>query len=152
MSRTGYSGLQLTIDACMPIGFQIANLPRLIVERRSSAILGLAIIAMLWVGIAGKYIEDVKIDREEAERTNHNFAIVFEENVLRSIGEIDKALLYVRHSVETRKDTTDLDTIVNTTDVLSEIILQIAIADGHGIVRASNVSSQSSRLVDLSDR
>ena len=84
------------------MGFQIANLPRLIVERRGSAILGLAIIAMMWAGIAGKYIEDVKIDREEAERTNHNFAIVFEENVLRSIGEIDKALLYVRRSVETR--------------------------------------------------
>ena len=29
--------------------------------------------------------------------------MLFEENVLRSIGEIDKALLYLRRTVETRK-------------------------------------------------
>jgi diguanylate cyclase (GGDEF)-like protein len=134
------------------MSFQLATLPRLIFERRSSAILGTAIIAMLWVGIGGKYLEDVQNDRHEAERTNHNFSIVFEENVLRSIGEIDKALLYVRRSVETRKDTTDLNTIANTTDVLSEIILQIAIVDAKGIVQASNVESEALRRVDLSDR
>src|ERR1700678_1611804 len=134
------------------MGYQIATLPRLIAERRSSAILGTVIIAMLWTGIGGKYLEDVHNDRKEAERTNHNFAIVFEENVLRSIGEIDKARLYVRHSVETRKDTTDLNTIANTTDVLSEVILQIAIVDAHGIVRASNVGPDAFPPVDLSDR
>src|SRR6266436_3196332 len=98
------------------MNFHIASLPRLIAERRSSAVLGTVIIAMLWAGIGVKYLEDTRADRKEAERTNHNFAIVFEENVLRSIGEIDKALLYVRRSVETRKDTTDLNTIANTTD------------------------------------
>src|ERR1700690_2284871 len=107
------------------MNFHIANLPRLIAQRRTSAIMGAVIIAMLWAGVGGKYLEDVQSDRREAERTNHNFAIVFEENVLRSIGEIDKALLYLRRSVETRKDSTELSTIVSTTDVLSEIIVQV---------------------------
>jgi diguanylate cyclase (GGDEF)-like protein len=132
--------------------FHIAELPRLLVQRRSSAILGTAIIAMLWAGIGLKYFEDVQSDRKEAERTNHNFAIVFEENVLRSLGEIDKSLLYLRRSVETRKDTTDLNTIANTTDVLSEIIVQVAIVDAQGIARASNVRPQSSPPIDVSDR
>src|SRR5712692_8063899 len=127
----------------------ILQLPKMIAERRSSAIFGVLIIAMLWAGVTLKYFDDVQSDRREAERTNHNFAIVFEENVLRSIGEIDKALLYVRRSVETRKDSTDLGTIANTTDVLSEIILQVAIVDAQGIVRASNVSPQSFPPVDL---
>src|ERR1019366_7427403 len=124
------------------MNLHIRQLPRLLAERRSSAIFGMAIIAMIWVGVLGKYSEDVQGDQREAERTNHNFAMIFEENVLRSIGEIDKALLYLRRSIETRKDSTDLRTIVSTTDVLSEIIVQVAIIDAHGIMRASNVGPQ----------
>jgi diguanylate cyclase (GGDEF)-like protein len=130
----------------------IAKLPRLIAQRRSSAILGTAIIVMLWMGIGLKYIGDVQNDRKEAERTNHNFAMVFEANVLRSIGEIDKALLYLRRSVETRMGTTDYDTIVNTSDVLSEIIVQVAIVDAQGIIRASNANPRPVANIDVSDR
>src|SRR3954468_9880890 len=130
----------------------ILKLPRLIAERRSSAIFGMVIIAMLWAGVILKYSEDVQNDKREAERGNRNFAMVFEENVLRSIGEIDKALLYLRRSIETRKDTTDFSTIANTTDVLSEIIVQVAIIDAKGIMRASNVGPQPAPPVDLSDR
>jgi diguanylate cyclase (GGDEF)-like protein len=132
--------------------FHILQLPKLIAERRSSAIFGIVIIAMLWVGIFLKYSEDVQTDKRDAERTNYNFAMVFEENVLRSIGEIDKALLYLRRSIETRKDSTDFNTIVNTTDVLSEIIVQVAIIDATGMMRASNVGPQPAPPMDLSDR
>jgi PAS domain-containing protein len=130
----------------------ILQLPKLIAERRSSAIFGVVIIAMLWAGVILKYSEDVRIDDREAERTNRNFSMVFEENVLRSIGEIDKALLYLRRSIETRKDSTDFNTIANTTDVLSEIIVQVAIIDAQGIMRASNAGPQPAPALDLSDR
>jgi diguanylate cyclase (GGDEF)-like protein len=134
------------------MNLHIVQLPRLIAERSSSAIFGMLIIAMLWAGIAVKYFEDGQSDLKEAERTNQNFAMVFEENVLRSIGEIDKALLYLRRSVETRQESTDFHTIVNTTDVLSEIIVQVAIIDAKGIMRASNVGPQPAPPLDLSDR
>src|SRR5262249_54474506 len=99
------------------MNLHIAKLPMLIAQRRSSAILGLVIITMLWSGICMKYAGDVRNDRRDAERANENFAIVFEENVLRSIGEIDKGLLYLRRNVENREDTTDFWTIINTTDI-----------------------------------
>ena len=134
------------------MNLRVRQLPKLLAERRSSAVFGVAIIAMIWVAVLVKYSEDVQGDQREAERTNHNFAMIFEENVLRSIGEIDKALLYLRHSIETRKDSTDLSTIVSTTDVLSEIIVQVAIIDAHGILRASNVGPQPAPATDLSDR
>src|SRR3954463_9554555 len=105
---------------------QLAQLPKLIVERRSSALFGVAIIAMLWGGICLKYVQDVRGDRLDAERTNQNFAMAFEENVLRSIGEIDKSLLYLRRTIQARQDTDDYHTIVNTADLLSEIIVQVA--------------------------
>jgi diguanylate cyclase (GGDEF)-like protein len=130
----------------------ILRLPLLIMQRRSTAILGVLIIAMLWAGVALKYFDDVRSDRREAERNNRNFAMVFEENVLRSIGEIDKALLYMRRSIEQRSEGTDLATVVYTTDVLSEIIVQVAIIDRNGIMQASNVGPRPSPKLDLSDR
>src|SRR5579883_983906 len=134
------------------MNLHVWQLPRLLAERRSSAVLGFAIIALIWIGIAVKYSEDYQSDQREAERTNRNFAMIFEENVLRSIGEIDKALLYLRGNIEQRKDSTDLGTIVRTTDVLSEIIVQVAVIDEKGILRASNVGPQPTPPTDLSDR
>src|SRR5947199_10183482 len=121
---------------------QLARLPRHLAEWRISAVFGTIIIAMLWGGIFVKYQEDVQSDLREAERSNQNFAMVFEENVLRSIGEIDKSLLYLRRRVEARGPNTDLGTIANTTDVLSEIIVQVAIIDAAGIARATNAGPQ----------
>ncbi|HEY1362637.1 MAG TPA: EAL domain-containing protein [Xanthobacteraceae bacterium] len=136
----------------MSTRLHLLKLPKLIAERRSSAIFGTVLIAVLWLGLFLKYAGDVKEDKGEAERTIRNFAMVFEENVLRSIGEIDKALLYLRRSVETRKDSTDFTTIVNTTDVLSEIIIQVAVIDADGMLRGSNVGPQPAPVLDLSDR
>src|SRR5262245_61553809 len=136
----------------IPMRLHLLQLPKLIAERRSSAIFGMVIIAMLWAGVALKYASDLDEDKREAERANRNFAMVFEENVLRSIGEIDKALLYLRRSIETRQASADFATIVNTTDVLSEIIVQVAIIDAKGIMRATNVGPQPAPPLDLSDR
>jgi diguanylate cyclase (GGDEF)-like protein len=130
----------------------IAQLPRLLKERRSSAIFGVVIIAMLWLGISLKYYEDYRGDLKDAERSGKNFAMAFEENVLRSLGEIDKALLYLRRTIESRREGTDFHTIVSTTDVLSEIIVQVAIIDAQGIMRASNAGPQPAPPMDLSDR
>jgi diguanylate cyclase (GGDEF)-like protein len=119
------------------VTLHIAHLPKLIARRSSTAILGTIIIAMLWVGIAVKYYERAYTDLNEAERTNENFAMVFEENVLRTLGELDTAILYFRQSVERRKDTTDYQTILNTTHIPGEVVVQAAIVDAKGIIRAS---------------
>jgi diguanylate cyclase (GGDEF)-like protein len=144
--------MDLQVMDIQVLDLHVLKLPKLIAERRSSAIFGVLIIAMLWAGVLLKYSQDVQGDRREAERSNQNFAMVFEENVLRSIGEIDKSLLYLRHSLETRKDSTDFNTIAGNTDVLSEIIVEVAIIDAAGILRASNAGPQPAAPLDLSDR
>src|SRR5580704_18935362 len=135
---------------CFPMSLHVRQLPKLLAERRSSAVFGMAVIALIWIAVLVKYSEDVQADQREAERSNYNFAMVFEENVLRSIGEIDKALLYLRRSIETRKDSTDFATIANTTDVLSETIVLVGIIDANGITRATSKGPQQGP--DLSDR
>jgi diguanylate cyclase (GGDEF)-like protein len=107
---------------------------------------------MFWTGIAFRYFDEAASDRKDAERTNSNFAMVFEENALRAIGEIDKALLYLRRTIEAKRPPIDFNEIANTADVLSEIIVQVAIIDADGIMRASNVGPQPAPPLDLSDR
>jgi diguanylate cyclase (GGDEF)-like protein len=131
---------------------QLTNLPRLLFQRRASAALGLIIIAMLWAGVAVSYRQDVQEDNRDLERRNQNYAMIFEENVLRSIGEIDKALLYMRRSVEAAKDASEYENIVKTTDVLSEIIVQMAIIDANGISRGSNAVPAPTGIINISDR
>src|SRR6266545_318918 len=118
--------------------FHVVDLPKLALKRRPSAALGLIIMIMLWAGVFVAYKNDRQEDLREVELRNQNYSLLFEENVLRSIGEIDKSLLYLRRTVEATKDTTDLQTIVMSTDVLSEIIVQVAIIDSQGISRGSN--------------
>ncbi len=121
-------------------------------QRQSAAVFGVIIIAMIWIGVAAKYWEDSRNDQRESERVISNFAMLFEENVLRSIGEIDKALLYLRRTVESKNwDNYQLAVLSN--DVLSEIIVQVAIIDSQGIMRASNaIKSTTVKPIDLSDR
>jgi len=134
------------------MNLHIAQIPKLIAQRRGTAILGMTIIAMVWGGLFVSYREGVNQEYMDAERTNQNYAMLFEENVLRSIGEIDKAILYLRRSVEVGKETADYPTIVRTADVLSEIIVQVAIIDANGISRATNALPHPAGAIDISDR
>ena len=121
-------------------------------QRQSAAVFGVIIIAMIWIGVAAKYWEDSRNDQRESESVISNYAMLVEENVLRSIGEIDKALLYLRRTVESKNwDNYQLAVLSN--DVLSEIIVQVAIIDSQGIMRASNaIKSTTVKPIDLSDR
>ncbi len=130
----------------------LSELPRLIAERRSSAIFGVLIIVILWFGVFLKYGEDVRGDLRDAERTNRNYAMVFEENVLRSVDEVDNALLYLRRNVETRQSSTDYNTIARTTDIFSDIIVQVAIINAQGTLLASNVGPNPTIPINLRDR
>jgi hypothetical protein len=128
----------------------LAQLPRLIAERRSTAIFGVVIIAMLWAasalnttGFAGR--------RAQAERTNRNFAMVFEENVLRSSARSTNRSCICDASSRPGGHCR-FHTIVSTTDILSEIIVQVAIIDARNHACPSNAGPQPAPVIDLSDR
>jgi diguanylate cyclase (GGDEF)-like protein len=130
----------------------LLQLPKLIAERRSSAMLGLVIIVMLWGGVFLKFSQDVNSDLKDAARTNESFAMVFEENVLRSIDELDNILFYLRSNIEARKAQADYNEILHATEMPSDILVQVAIIDASGIMRASTAGPQPAPPIDLSDR
>ena len=130
----------------------VLNIPRLALQRRGSALLGLIIVAILWAGVGLMFHRDLQQDYASVVQRNENYALLFQENVLRSIGEIDKTLLYLRRRVEALKDTTDYQKIVELADVHSDIIVQVAITDSKGIAHASNAVKELAKPIDISDR
>jgi diguanylate cyclase (GGDEF)-like protein len=115
-------------------------------------VLGVAMIAMLWTGIALKFKDQAAGDYRDAVQDNQNLALLFEENVLRSVGEIDNALLYLRHQIDQQRDSTDLHTILMKSKIASEVINLLSIIDADGILRASTTTPDGPPPIDLSDR
>eukprot|EP01037_Dinobryon_pediforme_P014824 gene14824-14958_t len=91
-------------------------------------------------------------DEQEVQSVNQNFSMVFGENFRRFIGEIDKALLYVRGNINSSHGTPDFSKIVHSADLISEIIVQVSVIDANGILRASTAGEQPTPPMDLSDR
>jgi diguanylate cyclase (GGDEF)-like protein len=132
---------------------------RLFIRRRlarvigqTSTILGVAMIAMLWFGIVWKYQDHSETEHRAAVQNNANLALLFEENVVRTIGEVDKALLYVRRRIQERDGTVDFRRAVSNPEVMSDTIRWIAIIDATGTLRAANNAAQPPPPADLSDR
>jgi diguanylate cyclase (GGDEF)-like protein len=136
----------------MPLNLHLLQLPKLLAERRSSAVFGIVIIAMLWGGTFLKFSQDERADLEDAKRTSEGFAMVFEENVLRSIDELDNVLSYLRRDIEGRKDPTDFRNILNSVAMPRDIVVQMSIIDARGIMRDSTAGPQPAPQIDLSDR
>ena len=117
----------------------------------SSYVVGFTAILMLWAAV----ILTDRISTKDQYFTSVNNltddARLFEENMLRSIGEVDKTLFYLRRHIEKNIDLVDYKALVTSADILSEIIVQVAIIDAHGIMRVSS-ADPTAKPVDLSDR
>jgi diguanylate cyclase (GGDEF)-like protein len=131
---------------------------RLFIKRRlrraigqSSAMLGAAMIAMLWFGIAWKYQDQAATERRAAAQNGANLARLFEENVVRTIGEVDKALLHLRRRIQASEGSGDLRNLLSSPEVLSDTIHFVAFIDAAGILRNAS-SGPRPPPTDLSDR
>jgi diguanylate cyclase (GGDEF)-like protein len=132
--------------------FNLLQLPKLISQRRGSAIFGILIIVMLWAGVFLKYVQESSGDLKDAERTGQSFSMIFEENVLRSINELDNVLLYLRRNIETKGGSLDYNAILHSVDFPSDILVQASIIDARGMMHASTAGPQPAPMIDLSDR
>ena len=130
----------------------ILRLPTLLAEHRCSALFGVLVIAMLWAGIFFKYVEDRNDDLAQARQTGHSFSMVFEENVIRSIDELDTTLLYLRRGIEDHEPSPDYNKILHRMAVPPDIVVQVGIIDPHGMMRASTAGPQPAPVLDLHDR
>ncbi|KAB2851414.1 MAG: EAL domain-containing protein [Hyphomicrobiaceae bacterium] len=118
---------------------------------RKPYLMGAATIATLWMGLIYNHVTSARSEIQERSRGLADHARLFEENILRSIGEVDKTLFYLRRHIEQKLGEEDMGSIVARADIASEIIVQVAIIDAKGIMQATSTDPKA-KPIDLSDR
>lgn len=119
---------------------------------RAQVIFGLAIVALLWSGVLVKYRHDVEASYQDELRNGRSLALLFEENVLRSLGEADKAILFLRRQIEAHHGGSDSRQLALSSEIIGELIAQVAIIDAGEIMLAPGASSEPTKPVGLSER
>jgi len=109
-------------------------------------------IAMLWTGIVLKFKDQAAGNYRDAVLNTQNLALLFEENILRTVGEVDKALYFMRRQIGQHPDSADPHRIVSNSDVFNDLIVQFAIVDATGTLKASSAGGHPTAPIDLSDR
>jgi signal transduction histidine kinase/ActR/RegA family two-component response regulator len=118
---------------------------------RLSTLLGLALIASLWIGTFLYLRLDREKSIEAAVQNTGNLALLMEEHVSRSLKEIDQTIQFVRHSYELDPQGFDLPAWTSSAYLLRDLTVQIALIDADGKLISTNVA-RSPEPMDLSDR
>ncbi|MDR3375123.1 MAG: ATP-binding protein [Ancalomicrobiaceae bacterium] len=118
---------------------------------RLSTVLALTLLTFVW---GGTYLY-LKLDREKSFQATientANLASIFEEQVARSIKDIDKTILFLRHAYESDPTGFDLPSWTTNVYLLRDLTVQIALIGPDGKLMATNVA-RNVDPVDLSDR
>jgi diguanylate cyclase (GGDEF)-like protein len=117
-----------------------------------SVAFGLAAIMALWWGAFMLIDIERAANRRSIESDVTNLSRVFEQNVIRSLSEVDKSLLYLRHAHARSNGPTDWSTLINQAFTASAITFQLAVIDASGKLVASDRGPQPPAPIDLSDR
>ena len=114
-----------------------------------STVLGGAMIALVWAGIALHLNGEEKDIVGAAKQNTDNLTRVFAAHVVRVVDDADKVLLSLRAAYA--KDPQHFD-IENAQVYLSDLIVQLSVIGPDGVLKAATIEPSSGLRVDLSDR
>jgi len=120
--------------------------------RQHSVLLCVVVLAVLWAGVYLTFRQTLVSNQRDQVKNSVNLGLLFEETTLRTIGEVEKSLFYLRRNIEASLGKADYHLLVSRQDIISETIVQFAIIDATGIMRATSASKGPSKPIDLSDR
>jgi diguanylate cyclase (GGDEF)-like protein len=113
---------------------------------------GVVLLVAIWWGAYALVGIERSAQRRALEGDTSNLSRVVEQNVIRSIGEIDKTLLYLRHAHSRTVGPTDWSYLIKQAFTSSDITFQLAVIDQNGYLVASDRGPQPPAPLDLSDR
>lgn len=113
--------------------------------------LGIAAIAILWVSVEGNLAFEHDKTLSAAEKQNANLARVFEENVIRSLSEVDAQLRYLRDMYELDPGRTDVARLAQKGSLSTERTIQFGLIGPDGFLRSTTLGPVS-EPVNLGDR
>ena len=117
----------------------------------ATTFLALAMVALVWVAIEANLATERFTARAGASQQAGNLSRLFEEQIRRSLVEIDKTLLLARQAYEEDGPEFDLRTWVRNQRTLHDLTFQISLVGPDGILKATNAGPPETRI-DLSDR
>jgi diguanylate cyclase (GGDEF)-like protein len=130
--------------------FGLAFTRRLLTQ--PAAYFGAALMAMICLAA----IQQSSVERDAITHTamgnTANIARVFEQNVIRTISEVDQTLKYIRRARARDPVGISWASAVNEDYTVSDQTLQLAVIDAKGVLIANNLGPQPPKPVDLSDR
>ncbi len=112
---------------------------------------GIALLAALWGGVLFQLERDENLLLLNAERDTSNFAIAFEEHIVRTLKAIDQATAHFRVEFERERGPFDFAAWLKANSALRDVALQVAVIDEDADVLWSSIGPVLGR-VDLSDR
>jgi diguanylate cyclase (GGDEF)-like protein/PAS domain S-box-containing protein len=119
---------------------------------RGPALLGVGLVLLLWTGVS-LHLEGERQQAEHAAVQNSaNLASAFEEHLLRSLNEIDRALKIIRTNYLRSPGAFDLKDWLKTNQLFDDQTVQASIIGADGRIKQSNVDSSSAIGTDISDR
>lgn len=124
-------------------------------EQRSwidiATLLGAALILMLWCATYWLLQLEHTTATKQAEHSTANLSQVFEESVVRSLHDVDSALLLLRMVYEDRNAGVDWRDVAFRINALSKLTIQYSIIDADGNLAGSTVTRDTPQM-NLSDR
>ncbi len=115
-------------------------------------LVGGGLIVITW----GAALIKIHAELAQAERMSvadaQNYALLFEQDVLRTASEIDRTIKYLRHSYERLEGVIDWPTLVKEGFTVNNRTVQIAIIDRSGGMITSTAMLRPEKRIDLSDR
>lgn len=121
-------------------------------QRYSIAGFAIGLISILWLAVCFQIETERKALQRDSETETANLAIVFEQNVIRTISDIDRLMHYLRESHQRSPDATDWSTAIRGRMTVNNETLQIAVTNTKGILIASSIAPQGVKPLDLNDR
>ena len=88
--------------------------------RQHSVLLCVVVLAVLWAGVFLTFRQTLVSNHRDQVKNSVNLGLLFEETTLRTIGEVEKALFYLRRNIEARLDKVDYHQLVTRQDIISE--------------------------------
>ncbi len=117
-----------------------------------SVAFGLVSLVVMWWGTLLLIETERSASRHGIANDTANLARVFEQNVIRSLSEIDKSILYLRHAHEQAPAKDLWPRHIKQAFAASDMTFQLAVIDAKGRLLATDRGPQPPVPIDLSDR
>jgi len=118
---------------------------------QASTYLGLAMIALMWLGLTFHQSQEHDTVQRNAIRNARNLARAFEGHLVTTLQNVDRILHLVRNSYEQSPETFDVGRWSKEQLALEGPAFQIVIIGPNGVMKATTAESMPSPI-DLSDR